>query len=88
MSELNQFRVDAAKWQQDYEDVERQLKERETEVKELQRKIKESPPQHHSGPQPRVSITSSISSEPSTPSSSEMYLELVAKISDYEQVRR
>ena len=77
--------MNAATWQQRCETAEKQLQEQENELRKMQQKFKDMEEQQPSAVAPRLSMSSSISSDPSTPSPNEMYLELVAKISDYEQ---
>lgn len=85
VNELRRFRVEAAKWQQQFESTQKLLQEQEEEMKLHRSKLRllESGQLEDGGES--ASKRTSTSSELSTPSSNENYLEMVAKVSDLEQ---
>lgn len=89
MAELKRFRIDAANWQQQYESTQKLLQVQEEEFKTHRLKLKEleQEEEEEAALTSKRASTTSMSSEPSTPSSNETYLEMVARVSDVEQVR-
>ena len=86
VNELRRFRVEAAKWQQQFESTQKLLQEQEEEMKLHRSKLRFLESEQLEDGGDSASKRTSTSSEPSTPSSNESYLEMVAKVSDLEQV--
>lgn len=89
VAELKRFRIDAANWQQQYESTQKLLQVQEEEFKTHRLKLKEleleQEEEEEAALTSKRASTTSMSSEPSTPSSNETYLEMVARVSDVEQ---